>query len=110
MDGDDRRAETRRPIPIKDSNPLVATVGLMPRPALVADLSGGGLSVLLTDPLTPGTLVPVWLAGDPGRPSRLLLAQVMNVSIDDGPLFRVGLMAIDDAGRAVLADVDRRQR
>src|SRR5262249_53553517 len=104
MPPDDRRAQPRRPIPTSGSNPLVATLGLLPRPALVCDLSPTGLGVLLTNPPPPGTLVPVWLPGEPGRPSLLFLAQVMHLSIDPGPLFHVGLMAIDEPGRAVLAE------
>ena len=70
----------------------------------MADLSAGGLSVLLAEPPPTGAMVPVWLPGPPGRPSLLLLAQVMHATAD-GALFRVGLMAADDAGRAVLAEV-----
>jgi hypothetical protein len=109
MPGDDRRVEPRQPIPTSNSNPLVATVGLLPRPALVSDLSASGLGVLLTNPPPPGSLVPVWLPGEPGRPSLLFLAQVIHLSIDPGPLFRIGLMAIDEAGRAVLAEVQARR-
>jgi hypothetical protein len=38
------------------------------RPARLLDLSPGGLGLLLTDPLTPGTVLQVAIDGWPGRP------------------------------------------
>lgn len=105
----DRRSHPRRSLPTADSNPLVATVGLLPRTAIVCDVSARGIGVLLTDPPAPGTLVPVWLPGVIGEPSLMLLAQVAHVSADSGPLFRVGLACIDTHGQGVLGEVIRRR-
>lgn len=107
MPVDERRAHPRRALPTADSNPLVATVGLLPRTAIVIDLSVGGVGLLLADPPATGTLVPVWLPGTAGQPSPVLLAQVAHVSASPGSLYRVGLACIDSGGQGVLHDVMR---
>lgn len=101
----DRRAHERRPFATEGSNPLVATVGVVPRAAFVCDLSAAGLAMLTTDPPPVGSVVPVWLAVSPSRESQLVLVRVIDVTAVSTELHRVGAESVEEAGAAVLQQV-----
>jgi hypothetical protein len=92
----ERRAVARFPFPPHGSNPLVATVGLFPRCALVLDLSTRGIALLVPWPPPVGSVIPVWVAGRRAGPSPLLLVAVVYVLPQDG-LYRVGGHFVDEA-------------
>ena len=101
---EERRARARRLFKTQGFNPLVATVGVYTRCAFVHDLSEGGISLLLTDPLPVGAVVPVWLPRQDGGPSSLLLVAIAYSNPQEGGLHRVGGALIDEASaEAVMA-------
>jgi hypothetical protein len=102
----ERRSHPRRPITTDGSNPVIATIGILPRAALLCDLSAGGLSLLTTYSPPVGALLPIWLPGPPGQMSGLVLGTVVHVQppADDG-LYVVGVACQDEGGRAVLREL-----
>ena len=105
----ERRSHPRRLFAATGSNPLIATLGVLPRAALVCDISPAGLGLLTTFAPPVGAILPVWLATSPGEPSALLLATVVHVQppSSDG-LYRMGVSCHDDSGRVVLRDLMRK--
>jgi hypothetical protein len=101
----ERRVHSRRPFLTTGSNPVVATIGILPRAALVCDLSVGGIGLLVTDPPPVGSIVPVWLAVPPGSPSRLLLVRVVYVQEEANELFRLGLSCLDEAAAIICREM-----
>jgi hypothetical protein len=102
----ERRSHPRQPLATNGSNPLIATLGVLPRAALICDLSAGGLGLLTTFAPPQGAILPVWLPGPPGEPSRLILATVIHVQPPTGDgLYRVGIACHEDTGRAALQDL-----
>src|SRR5262249_38212076 len=63
----ERRTSPRHAFATSGSNPVVATVGLVPRAAFVADLSSGGAGRLPPPPPPRGGIVPL-CPGTPPRP------------------------------------------
>ncbi len=102
----DRRSHPRQSIANTGSNPVIATVGILPRAALVYDLTPNGLGLLTTFAPPVGALLPVWLPGPPGQPSNLVLVTVIHVQPpgSDG-LFQMGVVCHDDNGRTVLGEM-----
>ena len=102
----ERRSQQRRHLATNGSNPVIATVGILPRAALVSDLSDEGLGLLTTFAPPLGAILPVWLPAPPGQPSHFLLATVVHVqSPSPDNLFQVGITCHDDAGRAILREL-----
>lgn len=101
----ERRRQPRRSISTTGSNPVVATMGIVPRAALVCDLSPEGIGLVTTDPPPVGSIVPVWLAIPPGNPSTLLLGRVIYVRATSPDLHRVGLSWLDDSGQTTLVEL-----
>jgi hypothetical protein len=103
---DERRSHPRRQLVTSGSNPLIATLGVLPRAALVCDISPQGLGLLTTFAPPVGAILPVWLPGPPGQPSGLILATVVHVQepASDG-LYRVGIACHDESGRSMLRDL-----
>jgi hypothetical protein len=97
----ERRVHTRHVFARPGSNPLVATLGVCPRCALVYDLSHGGISLLTAEEPPPaGSVVPVWLPAPDGRPSCLLLVSLLYSVAEGRNLFRVGGPFLDEASAA----------
>jgi hypothetical protein len=92
----ERRAEARSRLAQEDCPP-VATLGLVPRAALVCDISGAGLGLLTTVAPPEGAVVPVWLPGPPGTASELLLATVVYARPAGHGLYRVGLACREES-------------
>jgi hypothetical protein len=93
----ERRAAVRHLFAGPGSNPLVATVGLQARCALVHDLSANGIGLLTTQSFSPGALIPVWLPGRHGQPSPLLLVCVVHSAPVRPGLYRIGGRFFDQA-------------
>jgi hypothetical protein len=102
----EQRIQPRQAIATSGSNPLIATVGVLPRAALVCDISPSGLGLLTTFAPPVGALLPVWLPGPPGQPSHLILAAVVHVQPPSGDdLYHIGVACHDDSARGVLAEL-----
>jgi hypothetical protein len=84
---------------------VVATLGVVPRAALLCDLAPGGVGLLTTDPPPVGCVVPVWLAVPAGAPSRLVLLRVVHTSSEGADLYRIGLSCLDEIGGGVLREL-----
>jgi hypothetical protein len=105
----ERRSHPRQQVTIRGSNPLIVTLGVLPRAALIHDLCPDGLGLLTTFAPPIGAIVPVWAPSSPGEPSALILAVVIHVQEPTGDgLYRVGLACHDEGGRRVLRDLIRR--
>ena len=102
----ERRLQPRRQVMTGGSNPLIATLGVLPRAALICNLSTCGLGLLTTFAPPEGAILPVWLPGPPGQPSGLILGTVIHVQqpAADG-LYRVGIACHDECGRALLGEL-----
>ncbi len=83
----------------------MATIGVIPRAAILHDLSADGVALLTADPPPVGSVIPVWLALPVGAPSRMLLLRVIYKCPTENSLYRVGLACLDDAGRTILRDL-----
>src|SRR5262245_50573369 len=103
----ERRAQARITVLDQGSNPLVATVGLYPRCALVVDLSPRGMGLLTVDPPPEGAVVPVWLPGKPGQGSDLLLVRVIYAVPQEQSLYRLGTELFDEGAARVVEGVLR---
>jgi hypothetical protein len=99
---EERRANARQRFTIQGSNPPIATLGLVPRAALICDLGPGGIGLLTTLAPPVGAIVPVWLPGPPGLPSSLILGTIVHTAPTDEGLHRVGLTCREESA-AVLA-------
>jgi len=104
----ERRIQPRFIIGPFGSSPLLATLGIVPRTALLCDASKTGLGVLCADPPFVGSLVPVWLAGSPGEASKLLLMRAVYSILLSPGLFRVGLVILDEADTGILNELLQR--
>jgi hypothetical protein len=98
----ERRSQNRRVFPAKTSNPLSARIGVVPRGALVVDVSTHGLGLVTTDPPPVGSLVPVWVASHSGPCSELLLGRITHSEPIDRTLHRIGMAYADEADLVVL--------
>jgi hypothetical protein len=105
LPSDERRAHLRYTFVTTGSNPVVATIGVVPRAALLSDLCPAGVGLLTTDPPPIGSVVPVWLALPIGAPSRLVLLRVVYAEAETADLHRLGLCSLDDTSSAVLRDL-----
>ncbi len=88
-------------------DPPIATVGLIPRAALVYDLSPNGVGLLTTQPPPVGAIVPVKLAGPPGLSSCLILGEIVHNSPETDGLFRVGVVCLEESLGALRTLIDR---
>src|SRR5262245_2559987 len=86
------------------SNPVIVTAGVLPRAALVSDVSSLGLGLLTTFAPPVGSLLPVWLPGRPAEPSDLLLVSVIHVRPSTDSLFHVGTACHDEGSAALLRE------
>jgi hypothetical protein len=102
LPSDERRAHPRLTFVTTGSNPVVATIWVVPRAALLSDLCPDGVGLLTTDPPPVGSVVPVWLALPIGAPSRLVLLRVVYAEAETTDLHRLGLCCLDDTSGAVL--------
>jgi hypothetical protein len=102
---DDRRSRPRRLFATSGSNPVVATIGVVPRAAFLCDLGPGGVALLTTDPPAVGSVVPVWLALPVGAPSQIVLLRVVYAQAQGPDLHRLGLCGVDEASCAALLDL-----
>ena len=93
----ERRAHARRQFAEGGSNPLIATLGLVPRAAILCDVGPGGIGLLTTLPPPLGAVVPVWLARPAGTPSILLLATIVYLEPTAEGLFRIGLSCREES-------------
>jgi hypothetical protein len=84
------------------SNPVIVTAGLLPRAALLCDVSGLGLGLVTTFAPPVGSVLPVWLPGRPGEPSELMLVNVVHVRPTSDSLYHVGTSCHDEASSAAL--------
>jgi hypothetical protein len=100
----ERRANPRFSPSPSGTNPLVATVGLDPRAALVLDLSRNGIGLLTTAPPPDGSVVPVWLPRRHEPTSALLLVCVIHSFRQPDELFRVGGELVDEDSRRAALD------
>jgi hypothetical protein len=99
----DRRSYARHPIATTGSNPLIATVGLLPRAVLVCDISPVGIGLLAAFSPPLGAVLPIWLPSPPGQPSGLVLARVVHVQPPNPDnLHRIGLFCADEVGQSEL--------
>jgi PilZ domain len=74
--GDDRRSHPRHPADVQIvCQPLVGDVSL---PARIRNVSQSGVNLIISQPLTEGTMVRVNLPGSPGGPHTTVLACVMH--------------------------------
>src|SRR3954447_26324590 len=87
----ERRHEFRRPIATTGSNPVIVTAGVLPRAALLSDLSPLGLGLVTTFAPPVGSVLPVWLPGRPGETSNLVLVNVIHVRPSSDSLFQLGV-------------------
>ena len=87
------------------SNPIIVTAGVLPRAALVSDVSPMGLGILTTFAPPVGSVVPVWLPGPPGESSKLILVSVIHVQPTSDSLYHVGTMCHDEASAALLREL-----
>src|SRR5262245_14655199 len=92
----ERRNELRHRLALNGSNPVVVTAGVLPRAALVSDVSSLGLGLLTTFAPPVGSVLPVWLPGLPGDPSDVALLNVIHVRPGTGRLFHVGTVCHDE--------------
>ena len=106
----DRRYDTRLAIPSASSNPLSATLGVVPRAAMVCDVSLRGLGLITVDPPPVDSLVPVWLAMPAAALSELLLGRVVHSEPLGGTLHRIGVTCSDDADVHVLRSLYEQMR
>jgi PilZ domain len=74
--GEDRRSHPRQPTDVQTvCQPLVGDVSL---PARIRNVSQSGVNLIISQPLTEGTMVRVNLPGLPGGPHTTVLACVMH--------------------------------
>lgn len=92
------------------SNPVLVTAGVLPRAALVADLSTAGLGLLATFAPPVGSVLPVWVPGRPGETSTVVLVKVIHVVPGPDNLYRIGTTVHDPAGGAALRELYERLR
>ena len=106
----DRRYDTRLPVAQASSNPLSATLGVVPRAAMVCDVSLHGLGLITLDPPPVDSLVPVWLATSVGAASEMILGRIVHSEPLGGSLHRVGVSCSDIADVLVLRTLYERLR
>src|SRR4051812_43580796 len=100
----ERRSELRRRLTMTGSNPVIVTAGVLPRAALVCDVSPLGLGLLTTFAPPVGSVLPVWLPGRPGEASDLVLVNVIHVRPSTDSLHHVGTACHDEASGATLRE------
>ena len=100
----ERRNELRRRLTMAGSNPVIVTAGVLPRAALLSDVSSLGLGMLTTFAPPVGSVLPVWLPGRPGEPSDLALVDVIHVRPSTASLYHVGTACHDEGSVATLRD------
>ena len=86
------------------SNPVIVTAGVLPRAALVSDVSSLGLGMLTTFAPPVGSVLPVWLPGQPGDASDLALVSVIHVRPTSDSLYHVGTACHDEGSAALLRE------
>lgn len=101
----ERRQFDRRMVVDHGSNPVVATIGVVPRAALIQDISPRGVGLVSIDPPPVGSIVPLWLSIPVGTPSRLLFVCVVYTKPAEGELYRIGVAALDEATAEVFAEL-----
>jgi hypothetical protein len=104
---EERRANARHRFAIQGSNPPIATLGLLPRAALICDLGSSGIGLLTTLAPPLGAIVPVWLPGPPGSPSSLVLGTIVHTSLMTEGLYRVGLTCREESAGVLVALLDQ---
>lgn len=107
---DERRNEKRRRVITTGSNPVIVTAGVLPRAALVRDVSAQGMGLVTTYAPPVGTVLPVWLPGLPGEPSNLVLLDVVHVRLSGDRLHHVGAACHDESSAALLGEFAARLR
>jgi hypothetical protein len=103
----ERRFHSRHRFALGGFDPPIATVGLVPRAALVTDLSPTGVGLLTTQPPPIGSIVPVKLAGPPGLPSCLILGEIVHHSLEPDGLFRVGVSCLEESLNVLRTLIDQ---
>jgi hypothetical protein len=86
------------------SNPVIVTAGVLPRAALVSDVSSLGLGLLTTFAPPVGSVLPLWLPGQPGEASDLVLVNVIHVRPSSDCLHHVGIACHDESSAATLRE------
>jgi hypothetical protein len=76
---------------------MIVTAGVLPRAALLRDLSLFGLGLLATFAPPVGSVLPVWLPGWPGQSSTLVLVNVVHVQPYSDGLHHIGTHCHDEA-------------
>src|SRR5262245_22773743 len=98
----ERRNELRHRLAMTGSNPVVVTAGVLPRAAVVCDVSPSGMGMLTTFAPPVGSVLPVWLPGEPGSSSELVLVSVVHVRPTTDSLHQVGTACHDEASAVTL--------
>jgi hypothetical protein len=104
MSGGEQRNDVRYRLQTTGSNPIIVTAGVLPRAALVCDLSSRGLGLLATFAPPVGSVLPVWLPGQPGEVSSVILVHVIHVQPATDALHRIGAVCHDEPSAAALAE------
>src|SRR3954451_19200526 len=98
----ERRHQSRHRLEMTGSNPVIVTAGVLPRAALLSDLSPQGMGMLTTFAPPVGSVLPVWLPGKPGETSNLVLVNVIHVNPSSDSLFQLGTACHDEASGLAL--------
>lgn len=104
MSDSERRSCARHGLSFTGSNPVIVTAGVLPRAALVCDISSNGLGLLATFAPPVGSVLPVWLPGKPGETSSVILVHVVHVQPSTDSLHRIGTVCHDDGSAATLSE------
>jgi hypothetical protein len=103
----ERRFHGRHRFALGGFDPPIATVGIVPRAALICDLSHTGIGLLTTQEPLVGAIVPVWMSGTPGSPSSLILGTIVHSSREPDGLYRVGLICLEESLGVLRSQIDR---
>jgi hypothetical protein len=104
---EERRVQDRHRFASGGFDPPIATIGLVPRAALVCDLSPAGIGLITTYSPPVGAIVPVVLSGPPGSASTLILGTVVHSSSEPDGLFHVGVDCLEECLNVLRATIDR---
>jgi hypothetical protein len=106
----ERRINARLRLAVAGSNPVIVTAGILPRAALIHDVSQFGLGLLATFAPPIGSVLPVWLPGEPGQPSSLMLVIVIHVKPSTDSLHYIGTACHDESSTLTLREFLARLR
>ncbi len=103
----ERRIYDRHRFAAGGLDPPLATVGLVPRAALISDLSPSGVGLITTQPPPIGALVPVYMSGPPGMPSSVILGTIAYTTPEPDGLFRIGVICLEECLGVLRALIDQ---